>query len=252
MRRNILLALAAALVCAALVLGFFLSGPRTLDVATDATFRPMQYRDEAGRFAGFEVELLQAVAERAGFRVRLQNVPWADLLDGLAAGRYDVASASLTVTAERRERLDFSEPFLDVRQALLVRAGSPVKGRQDLAGRPVGAQRGTQGEALARDLAGAGNVRSADIIYEALGALLRGEVQAVLADMPVAAEAAREAKGALKVVELLPPPEPDLWAFAVRKGDARTLELLNTGLAAARADGAWQALFDRHLQFGTP
>lgn len=251
MRRNILLA-AAALACAALGLGLFLSWPRTLDVATDATFRPMQYQDEAGRFAGFEVELLRAVAERAGFQVRLQNVPWADLLDGLAAGRYDVASASLTVTTERRERLDFSEPFLDVRQALLVRADSAITGRADLAGRLVGVQIGAPGQTLARDLAGAGNVRPADIIYEAIEALLQGEVQAVLTDMPVAAEAVRQAKGALAVVELLPPPEPDLWAFAVRKGDARTLELLNTGLAAVKADGAWQALFDRHLKSGTP
>jgi polar amino acid transport system substrate-binding protein len=252
MRRNIPLALAAVLVCAAFLLAACQDGPRTLTVATDASFRPMQYQDESGGFAGFEVELLRAAAERAGFRIQLKNVPWADLFSGLEAGAYDVASASLTVTAERKARLDFSEPFLDVQQALLVRLHSVVAKRADLHGRIVGVQRGTRGETLAKSLPGLLGVRAEDIIYNAIEALLKGEIQAVLADMPVAAEAVREAKGQLRVVELLPPAEPDLWAFAVRKGDTRTLELLHKGLAAARADGTWQALFDRHLKPGTP
>jgi polar amino acid transport system substrate-binding protein len=237
--------------------------PRPISVITvgiSADFRPFEFLDEKGKLVGFDVELMNALATAGGFEVAYRNVPFDTLLTGLAAGKFDVAISALTITDERKKTVAFTEPYFEAGQAFVsyysagqgvaIRSDNPhIQSQVDLTSTViVGVQLGTVGDEYVTNQTDAKIARYADT-RRALEALNRGDVDAVVSDIPVLAEYIKaNARAGIKLVG--GPFTREQYGIAVNKGKPEILLKLNTALAKIRKEGAYQKIFNRW--FGGP
>jgi polar amino acid transport system substrate-binding protein len=153
----------------------------------------------------------------------------------------------VSITEERKNAMDFSDPYFEVKQGVVVRDGSPIKTEADLAGKTIGAQIGTTGYFAAMRIAG-NNAKSYDEVGLAITDLANGRLDAVIADDAVAADYALtnpDFSKNLNLAFLIEPDEPEYLGFAVKKGDTETLELINSALAAVKASGEYDQIFKK-------
>ncbi len=200
-------------------------------IATDATWPPMEFVDTNKQLVGFDVDLIHAVAKAGGFKVELQNTAWDGIFAGLANGDYDAVISSVTITDERKQSMDFSAPYLNAGQVLVVRSDeSGVATLADLAGKSVGAQIGTTGAMEIQKVPGV-KLRTYDEIGLAVEDLSNGRIAGVVVDNPTAANYVLQNdtyKHKLKIVGK--PFTEEYYGIAVRKGDAKALKLIDAGL----------------------
>ncbi len=124
----------------------------TLTVCTDVPYPPMEYIDEDGEYTGFDMELMRAIAEDLGLTMTVAEPGFDAITGGLAyETQCDVAAASITITDERAENVDFSEPYFEASQSLLVKSDSGITDLEDMAGMRLAVQTGTTGHFFARD-----------------------------------------------------------------------------------------------------
>ena len=199
--------------------------PAKITIATDATFPPMEMVDENKAIVGFDVDLMNAAAKAGGFTVEFKNTAWDGIFAGLADGKYDAVMSSVTITDERKKTMDFSMPYVNAGQIIVVRSDmNGVTTLADLKGKTIGAQIGTTG-AFEID-----KVKDADKITEktydeaglAFADLANKRIDAVVIDTPVAANYALQAaeyKGKLKMVGTAFTEE--YYGVAVKKGNSR-------------------------------
>ncbi len=201
-------------------------------VATDATWPPMEYVDENTKeIVGFDIDLMKAIAKAGGFTVEFKNTAWDGIFAGLAAGKYDAVISSVTITEERKKEMDFSKPYINAGQVLVVRKDtSGVTKLEDLKGKTVGAQIGTTGAFEVEKRKGI-NLKTYDEIGLAFEDLINGRIDGVVADTPVAANFAlqnKDYKGKLKIVG--EPFTEEYYGIAVKKGNKKVLDAINRGL----------------------
>jgi polar amino acid transport system substrate-binding protein len=97
------------------------SGPAKLQVVTDATWYPFEYvDDQTGEIVGFDIDIMNAIAERANLDIEFVNVGWDALLAGMAQGTYDCAISCITITPERAQQMLFSIPYYTAGQIVVV------------------------------------------------------------------------------------------------------------------------------------
>jgi polar amino acid transport system substrate-binding protein len=232
----------------ATVLSACRSSSDTIVVATDATWPPMEYVNESKEIVGYDIDLMNAIAEKAGFKVEFRNVAWDGIFAGLAAGEYDAVISSVTITDERRANYDFSEPYINAGQIVVVRVESDITGPNTLSGRVVGAQLSTTGAFAIQEMEGV-ELREYDEVGLAFEDLVAGRIDAVVCDTPVAADFAlqrEEYRAALKIVgEAF---TDEYYGILVRKGNSELLEKINRGLAAVQAEGIDQELENEWLR----
>lgn len=112
-------------------------------VGLDDAFPPMGFRDENNEIVGFDIDLAREAAKRMGVEVEFQPVIWDTITEELNSGEIDVIWNGLTITAERQKAIDFSEPYIQDKQIIVVKNGSNIKTKADLAGKKVGIQAGS-------------------------------------------------------------------------------------------------------------
>jgi len=201
-------------------------------VATDATWPPMEFIDESTKeVIGFDVDLMNAVAEAGGFTVEFKNTAWDGIFSGLPAGKYDAVMSSVTITEDRKKTMDFSKPYINAGQILVVPSSvKNVTKLSDLIGKTVAAQIGTTGAFEIEKVEGV-NLKVYDEIGLAFEDLVNGRIEAVVADTPVAANFALQSdayKGKLKIVG--EPFTEENYGIAVKKGNIEVLSAINKGL----------------------
>ena len=119
----------------------------------ECTFAPFEYIDETtGQPAGFDVDLIHAIAEAAGFEVEYRNMDWNSLIAALQTGEADLVVSGMTITDERALEVKFSDPYFESGQAWCVEEGSPIKALDDLAGKTVAVQINTTADYAAQKL----------------------------------------------------------------------------------------------------
>lgn len=205
-------------------------------VATDATWPPFQYVDEETKeIVGFDIDLMNAIAEKENLQIEYINVAWDPLLAGVAGCQYDAAISAMTITEERKEQFLFSEPYLNAGQIIAVRAEDErISSLSDLVGLTAGAQMGTTG-AIEIENYGGITLRPYDSVDLAYLDLINGQIDAVVADYPTAVEFVNSFEGRLKTVGDVFTDE--FYGIAVCKNNTELLEKINRGLAAVKADG---------------
>ena len=204
-----------------------------LVVATDATWPPMEYVDESSKdIIGFDIDLFKAVADAGGFTVEFKNTAWDGIFAGLAGGKYDAIISSVTITDERKKEMDFSQPYINAGQILVV--PNDMKGvtvLADMDGMAVGAQIGTTGSFEIENILGMKSLKTYDEIGLAFEDLVVGRIDGVVADTPVAADFALQNdsyKGKLKIVG--EPFTEEYYGICVQKGNTEVLDAINAGL----------------------
>lgn len=150
MKRFMVFALSLTLI---MVLGFMvMAGDNSLDkirekgkfvVGLDDTFAPMGFRDEEGNLVGFDIDLARVTAERMGVEVEFKPVDWDGVILSLRSGMIDVIWNGLTITEERAKQINFTDPYMNNRQVIVVQMNSPIQTKADLAGKVVGLQMGS-------------------------------------------------------------------------------------------------------------
>ncbi len=217
-------------------------------VATDATWPPMEYVDENKAIVGFDIDLMNAIAKEAGLEVEYRNVAWDGIFAGLAAGEYDAVISSVTITDERKAQYDFSEPYINAGQIVVVQAGSDITGPDTLGGRTVGAQISTTGAFAVQEMEGV-TLKEYDEVGLAFEDLVAGRIDAVVCDTPVAADFAlqrEEYRAKLKIVgESF---TEEYYGILVQKGNGDLLAKINKGLAAVQDKGIDKELEEKWLR----
>ncbi|MFC7201763.1 basic amino acid ABC transporter substrate-binding protein [Halospeciosus flavus] len=225
----------------------------TITPGTAPGFPPFEMK-EGGELVGFDIDLLSAVvAEAEGYQLgEWQEFAFDSLVPSLTSNKIDVIAAAMTITDKREQTIDFTNPYYNADQAILVREDgsfSPSK-LSDLSGHKVGSQSGTTGENIAKELIKEGtlkesNYNSYDSYVFAVQDLQNGNIDAVILDVPVAQTFADQ-----RPVEIAFTHETgERYGFGIRNGDDDLQSALNEGLAAVRDSGRYEEI--RNKWFGS-
>ena len=215
-------------------------------IATDATWPPFEnVNTETMEIEGFDIDLINAIAEKAGLDIEIINVSWDPLLAGIAQCQYDAAISAMTITEERQQAMLFSEPYFEAGQLVTVQIdNTDIMGKDDLGGKTVGAQIGTTGSFEVEKIAGA-TLKTYDDIGLAMQDLMNGQIDAIIADNPLAIGYANKNPDKLKTVGVVFTAES--YGIAVCKTKPEILERINEGLAKVKAEGLIEELILKWL-----
>ena len=142
---------------------------KPINVVTYAKCNPLEYVDN-GKIVGFDIDLLNAIADDAGFKIKISDSGWDGIFESLKNGNADMAISDITITDKRKESYDFSVPYFIARQGILVKKDSEITNGKDLTDKKVAVQAGSTGEAFVEKLLGKDNPNikreKAEIIYQ--------------------------------------------------------------------------------------
>jgi polar amino acid transport system substrate-binding protein len=224
-----------------------LVNPGKLTVCSEIPYEPFEY-EEGGTYTGFDVEIMQAIADELGLELEFVNTGFDAITSGtaMAGGQCDVAASAITITEEREKNIDFSDPYYNAAQSLLVKKDSGIKTLAEFSGRRLGVQSGTTGEAYAQ-----ANAPSDAILVdfssggELFVALEAGDIEGILQDLPVNADRAKK-DPTVEVVEIYETDEN--YGFAVQEeGKEKLLEAINAALKKIKENGTYDRIFDKYF-----
>ena len=236
-----------ALVAVSLLCGQAMAAEKFI-VATDCTWPPMEMLDANKQPIGFDVDFITAVGKAAGFEVDVRNIAWDGIFGGVATGQYDIVAAATTITEERQKQFDFSDPYYEVAQAVVLPAGKSIKSLADLQGKKVGGQIGTTGIFVMRKANANADIKEYDDVGLAIQDLVGGRLDAVICDDPVAmyyVNKKPDTAGKLNIS--FKAEEKEYYGFTVRKGRKDLVEKLNKGIAAVKASGEDRKIAEKWL-----
>ena len=218
----------------------------TLRVVTDPSFVPFEMMDqETGEMVGFDMEIIAEVAERAGFEYDLNTMDFNGIIPALQTGNVDIAIAGITITDERSQIVDFSDPYYDSGLRILVRnSDDAVKELDDLEGKKVGTKIGsTSYDFLVKNLEEEDGVTPYPGSSDMYMALMSGAVDAVFYDAPNVGYFART-KGDGKVKTVGPLYEGQQYGIALKKG-SEWVDEVNEALASIKEDGTYKTIYEK-------
>ena len=214
------------------------AGKTVITVATSPDFPPFESLD-GSEVVGIEVDILQAITEKLGMEMKLEQMDFESVIPGVQAGKFDIGMSGITITADRQKNCDFTQPYFLASQAIVVTPDSDITCKADLEGKTVSVQTGTTAEEYCMEngyevLAFAAN-------NDAAAALTAGKAAAWVVDNEVAVALA-EQQG-LVVLDEAMTSEP--YAFAFAKGSELTAQF-DEALGELLADGTVAAIFEKY------
>ena len=216
-----------------------------LTMATNATFPPYEMTTDAGTIEGIDVDTAQAIAEKLGLELQIDDMDFDAALLSVQQGKADIVMAGVTVTDERKAVMDFSDSYATGIQSIIVPEGSDIASVDDLAGKKIGTQRGTTGYLYCSDDFGEDAVVAYDNGLTAVQALNNGQVDAVVIDNEPA-KAYVESNPGLKILDTSYAEED--YAIGMNKSNTALLEAVNAALEELKADGTLQAIVDKYIK----
>lgn len=219
-----------------------------LTVGTDTPFPPFEI-GQPPDISGYDIDVMDAIAEELGLEPEYIDTGFGTIFRDVANGQFDTVAAASTITPARERTVDFTDPYYEAQQALLVPEGSDIASVEDLSGVIVGAQDGTTGETYANEETDASEVRGFPEGPNAVAALRTGQVEAVIIDQPVAADALEQG-GGVEIAEEIPTNE--LYGFALAPQSDELREAMNEALATLKEDGTIADLYEEYFQAEPP
>ncbi|WP_128377896.1 basic amino acid ABC transporter substrate-binding protein [Streptomyces cavernae] len=228
------------------VKGVTLAKGGQLTTCTHLPYPPFQSEID-GKVQGFDVALIDLVAQDLGVKQEILDTPFENFKTGafLNSGDCDLAAAGMTITDERKKNVDFSDPYFEATQAVLVDKKSGIGSLADTKGKKLGAQAETTGEEYAR---GKGlNPVSFESSDAVLNGLRTGQVQAVVIDYPVVQGWLKDKANAdaFKILDNLNTGEQ--YGFSVKKGNTPLRDAINKALTEAKTDGTYKKLYEKWI-----
>lgn len=215
-----------------------------LTMATNAAFPPYEMTTDAGEFEGIDIETAQAIADKLGLELQIDDMDFDAALLAVQQGKADMVMAGVTVTDERQNVMDFTDSYATGIQSIIVKEDSDIASVDDLAGKKIGTQRGTTGYLYCSDDFGDENVVAYDNGLTAVQMLNNGQVDCVVIDNAPAKEFIAANPG-LKLLDTAYVEES--YAIGVGKGNTELKDAINTALEELKADGTLQAIVGKYI-----
>ena len=220
-------------------------------IATDTAFPPFEFTDVDGdgQFKGIDVDIVDAIAQDQGFEYEFDSIGFDAALAAVQSGQADGVIAGMSITDERKETFDFSDPYYTADVTMAVAKGSGISSYEELAGKTVAVKTGTNGADYAKSIAdqyGFSIVEFKDspTMYQDV---IAGNTAACFEDYPVMAYNIKNGAG-LEIPEGMTAAGSD-YGFAVKKGEnAKLLEAFQQGLANIKANGKYQEIIDKYTK----
>ena len=215
----------------------------TLTVCSDTPYEPFEF-EQSGKVVGFDIDLVDLVAKDLGVTQDVVDTPFDGIQSGadLNSGKCDLAAAGMTITDTRKQNFDFSDPYFDATQALVVKKGAGITGFEQLKGKKLGVQNGTTGQEYAQK-----NAPDVElVVFEDLGLLLTavetGQVQGGINDNGVLYDWVKD-KSDFEVSKEFATGEK--YGIGVRKGNDALLKKINDVLGKARSSGQYDTIYEK-------
>ena len=218
--------------------------PGKLIMSTNAAFPPYEMTTDSGEFEGIDIETAQAIAEKLGLELQIDDMDFDAALLAVQQGKSDMVMAGVTVTDERQNVMDFTDSYATGIQSIIVKEDSDIASVDDLAGKKIGTQRGTTGYLYCSDDFGDENVVAYDDGLTAVQMLNNGQVDCVVIDNAPAKEFIAANPG-LKLLDTAYVEES--YAIGIGKGNTELKDAINTALEELKADGTLQAIVDKYI-----
>ena len=215
-----------------------------LTMATNATFPPYEMTTDNGTIEGIDVETAQAIADKLGLELQVDDMDFDAALLSVQQGKADIAMAGITVTDERKAVMAFSDSYATGIQSIIVPEGSDIATADDLVGKKIGTQRGTTGYLYCSDDFGEDAVVAYDNGLTAVQALNNAQVDAVVIDNEPA-KAYVESNPGLKILDTSYAEED--YAIGMNKDNTALLDAVNAALEELKADGTLQSIVDKYI-----
>ncbi|MBP1908982.1 basic amino acid ABC transporter substrate-binding protein [Methanolobus bombayensis] len=223
----------------------------TYIVGTEPYFPPFEYADEnnSNEIIGFDVDLINAIAEDQGFNIEWKDLEFDALIPALQSGQIDMIVSGMTITAEREESVDFSDPYINAGLALAVAADNDeIQDVDDIQGKVAVVQQGSTGAAKADELKEEGLIE--EVVYLAhvsdiVMSLQNGRGDFMINDLPVTKSFISQNPDVIKIVD--DQMQSESYGFAVKTGNTELLEKLNAGLENVKADGTYDEIMEKYF-----
>lgn len=226
--------------------GIELSQEGKLIWGTNAEFEPYEYM-EGNEVIGIDAEIADALAEKLGLTAQVENMAFNAIVPAVTTGKVDIGLAGMTADEERKKNVNFSEPYVEAGQVIVVNKDSDIKSVADLSGKIVGVQNGTTGDEYVTDEKNGVGVASVERFSsgpEAAQSLATGKIDAVVIDNePAKAIVANNSN----LIVLEEPLTSEQYAIAVSKDKPALLEAINGALNEMKESGELQTILDKYL-----
>lgn len=242
--RKLALGLAGALACISVVQA---QSGDALRVATDATFMPFEFQQN-GKLTGFDIELVEAVAQKMGKKVEWTSIDFKGLIPGMLAKRFDMAVSAIYITDERKKVVDFTDSYYPGGLVMLVKKdNTTIKGPEDLEGKKVSVQVGTKSVAYLQEKFPKVERVEVEKNQEMFSLVEIGRVDAAVTGKP-AAKLFAQSRPSVKVIDKQLTVEE--YGMAVRKDLPELTKELNAALVKVKADGTYDKLVQKWFEAG--
>lgn len=221
---------------------------RTLRVAMELAYPPFETKDDAGNPSGVSVTFMQDFADAYGYDLQIDNISFDGLIPSLQTGKADAVMSSITITPEREEEVDFTDPYAMAQLAILAGAESGVEQVEDLnqADKTVAVKTGSTGDVYAtKNLANAQILRLADE-SACVTEVAQGRADGFLYDQLTIYRNNLANPDTTRAV-FIPFQNPEAWGIAVASGNDELREELNAFIAESKENGEFDRLTEQYL-----
>ncbi len=224
------------------------SSGKVIQVGTDAAYPPFE-KQEGGKIVGFDVDIFNAVAEEAGIKINIQHTGWDPLFEDIDKGTVDAGISAITITEDRKKLYDFSDPYFEATQLIMVSKDSNVTKLKDLDGKKIGVQSATTGDLAVQAVFGKtySGLKGYDDTPAAVDDLLLGRLDAVVADNAVLQEYIKVIKNDNFKLVKDPSFEVEHYGIMVKKGNSDLLAKINEGLKKIKENGTYDKIFNKYF-----
>ena len=222
--------------------------PGKLVVAMELAYPPFETKDDDGTPDGVSVQFMKDFGAAKGYDVEISDTSWDGLIPSLQTGKADCVMSSMTITDERKESVDFSEPYANAMLALLANADSDIESIDDInqAGRTIAVKTGSTGDTDAtNNLTNCEITRLADESACATE-VAQGKADGFIYDQLTIYRDQKANPDATKAI-YIPFQDPEQWGIAVRKGNDELLGQLDDFIEQSKSDGEFDRLTDKYL-----
>ncbi|MFC7440009.1 basic amino acid ABC transporter substrate-binding protein [Laceyella putida] len=222
---------------------------KVIQIGTNAEFPPFEFQEGNGEISGFDAELIREIGKAVGMDVQITHMGFDAIFEGIDRGKVDAGVAAITITEDRKKTVDFTEPYFDAKQYILVPEQSNIKSLKELKGKKIGVQSATTGEAIVQEAFGKTyeGLKGYDETPSAINDLQIGRLDAVVVDSAVVVEFKKKlGDGKFKIVE--DPALPvEQYGIAVKKGNGEMLKKLNEGLKKVKENGTYDKIHNKYF-----
>ena len=218
----------------------------TLVVATNPEFPPFEYV-EGEEIVGIDMDIAAEIAKDLGWELEKESMEFASIVNAVKSGQATVGIAGMTINDERKLNVDFSEPYYNAKQAVIVNVKGTVTDADTLKDKIIGVQLGTTGDSAAEGYTAVDNVMRFPKALDAVMELAGGKLDAVIIDKPVAEQLVKAMNNPELMILDNVPFEDEFFGIAIAKGNEELLASINATLARINEDGTMAAILAKYF-----